>query len=101
MQYIQSLPNQSGAYPAPQSFQFPGSLVLTDEQAAQLVTYNGFVSLTVEGSVVTAVTPDTTNWEAWKASLPAPADPEPTADEITLNLLAEHEERLCMLELAK
>ena len=30
---------------------------------------------------------------------PYPAPPEPTAEEITLDMLADHEERLCMLEL--
>lgn len=34
--------------------------------------------------------------EADRAALPAP---KPTAEEITLDMLAEHEERLCMLEL--
>ena len=34
--------------------------------------------------------------EADRAALPAP---EPTAEEITLDMLAEHEARLCMLEL--
>lgn len=29
---------------------------------------------------------------------PAP-DPEPTAEDVTLDMLADHEERLCMLEL--
>lgn len=99
MQYIRSTPNESGAYSAPQSNPFPGALILTDEQAATLIQYNGFVTLTVEDGTVTAVAPNTEAWEAWKASLPAEADLEPTAEEITLDLLAEHEERLCMLEL--
>ena len=30
---------------------------------------------------------------------PTPAPPEPTAEDITLDMLADHEERLCMLEL--
>ena len=30
---------------------------------------------------------------------PSPAPPEPTAEDITLDMLADHEERLCMLEL--
>ena len=99
MQYIRSTPNESGAYPAPQSSTFPDALALTDEQTAQLVAYNGFVTLTVDGGAVTAVTPDTQAWEAWKASLPAEMQPEPTLEEVALDLLAEHEERLCMLEL--
>ena len=30
---------------------------------------------------------------------PSPAPPEPTAEDITLDMLADHEERLCMLEI--
>lgn len=30
---------------------------------------------------------------------PSPAPPEPTTEDITLDMLADHEERLCMLEL--
>ncbi len=101
MQYIRSTPNESGAYPAPQSTPFTEALTLTDEQAAQLVAYNGFVALTVEDWAVTAVTPDTEAWEAWKANLPAEQEPGPTMEDLTLDLLAEHEERLCMLELTK
>ena len=80
MKYIRSTPNSSGAYPAPQSNPFPGCLPLTDGQAAVLIQYNGFVTITqepdpeIEGSTVT-VTPNTEAWEEWKASLP----PEPDA----------------------
>ncbi len=101
MLYIRPTPNESGAYPAPQSTSFPGALILTGEQAARLVAYNGFVTLTVEDGDVTTVTPNTEAWEAWKSSLPAQAEPEPTAEDLTLDLLAEHEERLCMLELTQ
>ncbi|MGI5906819.1 MAG: hypothetical protein ACOX85_11320 [Candidatus Pararuminococcus gallinarum] len=30
---------------------------------------------------------------------PPPPEPEPTVEDITLDLMAEHEERLCMLEI--
>ena len=90
MQYIRSTPNESGAYQGPQSSPFSGSLILTDEQAATLISYNGFVTLTEEDGAVTAVTPNTEAWEAWKASLPAPADPEPTAEEKISTLEAEN-----------
>ena len=80
MKYIRSRPNKSGAYPAPQSTAFPGAIPLTDEQAAVLVQYNGFVTIVpgeadMETGVVgeTAVIPDTQAWEAWKVSLPAAA----------------------------
>lgn len=95
MQYIRSTPNTSGAYPAPQSNPFPGCLPLTDGQAAVLVQYNGFVTVTqepdekVEGASVT-VTPDLEAWEAWKeeeASKPEP-EPEPAPEYVTYAELA-------------
>lgn len=58
-----------------------------------------FVHLTIEDGVVTSMTANTEAWEAWKASLPPEPDPEPTVEEITLDLMADHEERICMLEL--
>ena len=79
MKYIRSTPNPSGAYPAPQSSPFPGCLPLAEEQAAMLVQYNGFVTITqepdedIEGSSVT-VTPDLEDWKAWKAAQPDPLD---------------------------
>lgn len=91
MQYIRSTPNPSGAYPAPQSNPFPGCLPLTDEQAAVLVQYNGFVTITqepdeeIEGSSVT-VTPDLEAWEEWKESLPPEPEPEPSVEERVTNL---------------
>lgn len=76
MKYLNPIPNISGAYPAPQSNPFPGAIELTDEQAAALVTYNGFV--TIEDGTVSA---NTEAWEAWKAEqaeLPEPEAPAPT-----------------------
>ena len=49
-----------------------------------------FVNLTVDGQTVTSMTAGT---------LPEPDEPEPTAEDITLDLMAEHEERHCMLEI--
>lgn len=80
MKYIQLTPNPSGAYPGPQSRYFPGSMPLTDEQAAILVSHNGFVTITpepdkdIKGSAVT-VTVNTEAWEAWKAQQPTKPDP--------------------------
>lgn len=97
MQYIRSTPNPSGAYPAPQSNPFPGCLPLTDGQAAVLIQYNGFVTITqkpdeeIEGSSV-MVTPDLEAWEAWKASQPTEpdpgTDPEPSGEYVTYSELA-------------
>lgn len=79
MQYVRATPNASGAYSAPRSSYFTGCLPLTDEQAATLVQYNGFVTITqepdpeIETSSVT-VTPDLEAWGAWKAAQPDPLD---------------------------
>lgn len=92
MKYIRSTPNPSGAYPGPQSRPFAGCLALTDEQAAGLVQYNGFVTITnepdpeIEASSVT-VTPDTEAWETWKASLPPEPEPEATDTDVLNALL--------------
>ena len=73
MIYIDSTPNQSGAYPNPKNQPFPSCIELHDKQAAVFFEYNGFV--TIENGTVT---PNTEAWEAWKASLPEPTEPEPT-----------------------
>ena len=80
--YLNSNPNPSGAYPAPQSNPFKGAIPLTDEQAQMVVDYNGFVTITssVEDFTKTVyeVTPNLEAWEAWKATLPPDPEPEPT-----------------------
>ena len=102
MKYIRATHNPSGAYPAPQSNPFPGAIALMDEQVATLIQYNGFVSITGEGESVT-VEPNLEAWDAWKASLPTTTEPEPepepTTEEILLELAADHEARLCEIEL--
>lgn len=86
MKYIDSTPNESGAYQNVKCEPFPGCLPLTDGQAATLVQYNGFVTITqepdedIEGSSVT-VTPNTEAWEKWKASQPDPEEIPPSKEE--------------------
>lgn len=107
MMYLNTAITSEGAYGPPQSNPFPGAIPLTDEQVQTVVDYNGFVTITSheeeyeEGffRTVYEVTPDTEAWEEWKESLPPEPEPEPTAEDITLDMLADHEERLCMLEL--
>lgn len=78
--YIQPNPNPSGAYPSPQGHYSPGLIPLTDEQAAMVTQYNGFVIITSheeeyeEGffRTVYEVTPNTEVWEKWKAAQPDP-----------------------------
>lgn len=89
MKYIRSTPNPSGAYPAPQSNPFPGAIPLTEEQAATVLQYNGFVTITSQEEpivddftrTVYTVEPDLEAWEAWKASLPPEPEPVPTLEE--------------------
>lgn len=80
MQYITQEPNPSGAYPAPQSNPAPGLLPLTDEQAAMVTEYNGFVTITETEEGIT-VEPNTEAWEAWKSSLPPETPTTHTAEE--------------------
>ena len=95
MQYIKSNPNPSGAYPAPQSNPFPGAIPLPEEQAATVLQYNGFVTITASEETVGddftktvyEVTPNTEAWEAWKESLPPEPEPEPTDTEVLNTLL--------------
>lgn len=104
MKYLNPNPNLSGAYPGPQERPFSGAVPITDGQAEYLVSRNGFVIVSdtpdpeIEGSRVT-LAENTEGWETWKASLPPEPEPEPTAEDVTLDMLADHEERLCMLEL--
>lgn len=79
--YINSTPNESGAYSAPQSNRFPGSVLLPDDMLPEFIQYNGFVVLTAEDGVVTGITPNTEAWENWKASLPPEQPPQPTTEE--------------------
>lgn len=83
MKYLNPTPNPSGAYPAPQSNPFPGAIELTDEQAATLVEYNGFV--TIEDGTVA---PNTEAWEAWKAEQAELPEPEPAEEPVTWSALA-------------
>lgn len=93
--YITPTPNPSGSYPAPQSNPAPGLIPLTDEQAAMVTQYNGFVTITSEEEVIEddftrtvyTVTPNTEAWEEWKASLPPEPEPEPTDTEVLNTLL--------------
>ena len=96
MKYIQPNPNSSGAYPSPQSNPFEGAIPLTDEQAATVLQYNGFVTITSSEEPVVddftrtvyTVEPDTEAWEEWKASLPPEPEPEPAPEYVTYGELA-------------
>lgn len=70
--YINATPNASGAYSAPNSRPFTGSIILPDDMVSEFIRYNGFVVVTTEESVVTAIQPNTEAWEHWKATRPDP-----------------------------
>lgn len=78
MYYLNSNQNPSGAYSAPMSNYKPGMLKLPDELLSDFLAYNGFVTLTLEGDTITAVTPNTEAWSAWAASVPEETEPAPT-----------------------
>ena len=88
MKYLSKTKNASGAYPAPQSHPVQGYIHLTDEQAATVVQYNGFVTITAQDGVVT-VKPSLEAWEAWKAEEASKPEPEPqqATDTEVLNAL--------------
>ncbi len=91
--YITPEPSPGGSYGSPQSPGFPGAVGITDEQMRFLVSYNGFVNITVENDIVTEMMPNLEAWEAWKASLPEPAEepePAPTPEERIASLEAEN-----------
>lgn len=87
MKYLSRTPNASGAYPAPQSSHGPGMLAISDEQAAMVIQYNGFVTISEGEDGEPVLAPDTEAWEAWKASLPPEPEPEPTDAEVLNALL--------------
>lgn len=112
MKYIRPTPNPSGAYPPAQSNPAPGLVPISDELAAEVVAYNGFVALIIEDVAegepdnlivirkATAVAPNPESWEAWKASVPAEnTESTPTAQDDTDAMLVDHEYRLTLLEL--
>lgn len=80
MNIIRLRANENGGYPPMQSWdsqwEIPeGHAAVPDElDTAVFYDHNGFVTLTVEEGVVTAMEPNTAAWEAWKAKYP-PADP--------------------------
>ena len=118
MKIIPLAANPSGAYPPIQTGNYAavpeGMAVWPDTLSTDdFYAYNGFVTLTVEEltipvgeepsiiPTVTACTPNTEAWEAWRASLPEETEPaeEPTAQDDTDAMLVDHEYRITLLEL--
>ena len=115
MNIIQITANGSGAYPPIQSwagetppYGYYQAADTCDTNAMQ--THNGFVTLTVEDGVVTAITGDDAAYQAYLDSLPEPTPPEPDAITQTQLALAEMaeteaardlENKLALAELAE
>lgn len=104
MNIIHKIPNASGAYSAPQTWNssnIPSTHVVIPDSLDMTAFYehNGFVTLTIENDTVTSYTPNVEAWEEWKASQPEPEEEEPTEEEDTAAMLVDHEYRLTMLEL--
>lgn len=78
MNYLNRTIHADGSYPAPQSTPAPDLIPLTDEQAAMVVRYSGFVVIEEEtdgsGAISCKVTPNLEAWEAWKAAQPDPLE---------------------------
>lgn len=87
MRYITKKNTSSGAYPPPQTLKAKGLLNFPDEFLKEFNSYNGFVTLTVEGDTVTGITPNVEAWEAWKAT--RKEEEQPTADSSVYDEFAE------------
>lgn len=79
MKFIQTAPNGSGAYPPIQEASLETvpegcALVPEDLDLSPFYTHMGFVSLTIQDGVVTALKPDGDAYAAWLAEHP-PEDP--------------------------
>ena len=68
MFYINSKPNEKGAFSNPQTTPFKGSVILPDELIEKYLEYKRFVFITVENGVVTSIEPNTEALEAWEAT---------------------------------
>lgn len=96
--------NENGAYNPAQTWSLTmppeGFIVCPEEFIPTFTSANGFVSITLDDNgVVAKMTEDTKARLAWEASLPPAPIPEPTIEETLLELTADQEYRLCMIEL--
>lgn len=80
MRYINPNKNEMGGYYPPQTTYVTGLLNFPDEFFDTFQEYNGFVTLTIDGDIVTAVEPNVDAWEAWKATRTTDEPTEPTSD---------------------
>ena len=94
MNIIQINANENSGRPPLQSWhgEPPAGYALVPDALDTSVFYDfmGFVTLELDGSTVTAMTGNQEALDAYKASLPEPAAPEPTTEERVAALEAEN-----------
>lgn len=84
--------NQTGNFSAVPS----GWAVIRDNDALQNFPFGSFKVEEINGITYMV----NGSWIAGELPKPEPEpEPEPTLEDVTLDLMAEHEERICMLEL--
>lgn len=72
--------NKSGPYHGnPMGQPFPGCVALPDTLLADYLSSMGFVTLTLDGDMVTALAVDQDALDAYKAAHPDTPEPEPVA----------------------
>lgn len=105
MRIIQKEPWADGSRPPIQTWegQTPPegyAAVPEDMDAGLFEEANGFVELAFgAGGQVTEIAVNTAAREAWQAARPVPEETAPGMADTMLDLLADHEYRLCLLEL--
>ena len=92
MKIIRKIPNASGAYPPIQEVSLAavpeGCALVPDElDTSVFYTCGGFVTLTIDEDVVTAMEGDEEANQAWEAAHPEP-EPEPAPEYVTYADLA-------------
>lgn len=99
MYYIQSTPTENGNYGNPYNAPFEGAFLLPDNLLQDYLGTMGFAILTVENGEITEIERNTEAYNAYKAAHPDETEPELSDIELLLELAADHEERLCLIEL--
>ena len=108
MKIIKLEAGQNGARPPLQDWEYAtppeGYAICPDELSDVFysTTPAGFVTLTVDGNIVTDMDVNQEALDAYLSALPEPEpepDPEPTAQDDTDAMLVDHEYRLTLLEL--
>ena len=86
MKIIRKEANASGAYPPILEWTSDTppegcALIPDDLDVSAFSTHAGFVTLTIEGDIVTGMVANTDAYEVWAAEQPEPEEPQPTAEE--------------------